>query len=707
MQVYENSNKIGLKTTLLFLVILFVAYLPITSFHFFLKNDAFNGYFPAKFFMSESINAGQLPLWNPYINFGIPQYGDMNSGYWSPLTWLIAYTTGYNAYTFTIELIAYIFLAGLGMYKLLGIWKIDAKVKLIAGVAFMCNGYIIGHLQHFNWISGTAFLPWCLWAYLKATERFSFRTGIRAALIFYLLIASAHPGIIIGAFYFFFAITVFKFYSKASFSMVHLKQFGKIHGLIFCALLMLCVGVISGYLDIIPFFSRGEKLSIANTLSGSTTIQSWISTLLPLSSVKGENFFNTELTVRNCYFSLLLLLFFIYSMLSNKNRWHFFFLFAGLFFVLLSSGGIFKIVAHKILPGISYVRLNGEFRIFSLMCFIIISAISLNSWFKETMNVKLFDKIYLALKIILSALLFFGLYKVIADKESFIFSWKEIIAEKSFIQRIKHLIDTITFFDAIWIQAIAQLIFLKIIKYNLYNKKKSVVTAIVIIEIIFATLLNIPFTGVGKTSLSAVQSVIEKAPTGIPLPPLHPIKNNDTLNLFQNELIGDWSMYNKQIGTDNRIPYPINLKNTDDYFKHREIDSSLSVSNLPYLFLGEGARNTTGEFSVNDGAGKIKVIQFSPNSITIDADIHAAVDIIYLQNYYPHWYYMTGTEKHPVLKAGINFMQAPLQEGKNTISFKFEPRLIQYCMIFSAIVFLLLIFYLLFTGFRQHYLSKH
>ena len=163
MQVYTNSKRDSIKTFLFFGIILFIAYLPVSSFLFFLKNDAFNGYFPPKFFMSESIHSGYLPLWNPYINFGLPQYGDMSSGFWSPVTWLVASTVGYNAYSFTIELLIYLLTAGIGMYILCRFYEMNRSVCMIAGLSYMCCGYMIGHLQHFNWISGAAFLPLCLW----------------------------------------------------------------------------------------------------------------------------------------------------------------------------------------------------------------------------------------------------------------------------------------------------------------------------------------------------------------------------------------------------------------------------------------------------------------------------------------------------------------------------------------------------------------
>src|SRR5687768_4484652 len=180
MQDYINSKRRSLKTILAFLLILFVAYLPVSTFLFFIKNDAFSGYFPPKFFMSESIHAGYLPLWNPYINYGLPQYGDMSASYWNPLTWLIASTVGYNAWTLTLEILFYILLSGVGMYRLTRKFTSIKKVAILAGIAYMCCGYNVGHLQHLNWLSGAAFLPWCVYAYSNLAERFSLKNIIAA-----------------------------------------------------------------------------------------------------------------------------------------------------------------------------------------------------------------------------------------------------------------------------------------------------------------------------------------------------------------------------------------------------------------------------------------------------------------------------------------------------------------------------------------------
>ena len=264
MQVYANSDRLSLKTILYFLIVLFIAFLPVSSCMFFIKNDAFNGYFPPKFFMSESLHAGYLPLWNPYINFGIPQYGDMSSGYWSPVTWFIAATTGYNAYTFTFEILFYILLGGLGMYRLCSLFISGKHIRICAGVAYMCCGYNIGHLQHFNWLSGAGFLPWCFFYYVALLNSFSVRKTLIAGIFFYLLAASAHPGITISAVYLFLAILIFHFFNRGSYLPLRerLRQTTKTHIVLLIYLLLLSAGMITAYIVILPHFVRGEKLAI-------------------------------------------------------------------------------------------------------------------------------------------------------------------------------------------------------------------------------------------------------------------------------------------------------------------------------------------------------------------------------------------------------------------------------------------------------------
>lgn len=587
MQVYTNSKRQSAKTIFALLVIMFIAYLPASTFLFFIKNDAFNGYFPPKFFMSESLHSGYIPLWNPYINFGIPQYGDMSSAYWNPITWLIAGTTGYNAYTFTIELLLYIFIGGLGMYKLMKYWNVQPIVRIIAAVTFMCCGYNVGHLQHFNWLSGTAFLPWCLWFYLLLQNNLSLKNILFTAIAFYLFISAAHPGLIIGAFYFFLPLSFYLFFTSNKTSIIasRLKLVFLKNIFFLIALIIISAGLIIGYLDILPYFSRGEKVMLASALQNPTSVQSWISFILPFSSTQNDSFFATDISMRNIYISITLFFFLLITIISKKDSWQKFFLITGILFLLLASGGIFKTFAYKFIPLISFVRLDGEFVIFSILCFIIIASIQLNKYITQDIKFEKSVKwIYYIFELIVFAIIVFGLYKMINAKQGLLYSLKNITAENEFSSKLKTLINAISFYDTLWMQGSIQLIILSCIKYSLRKQKWNLLVRVVIADVIISTLLNLPFTGVGQASVKQVQIVLNKSPKGIPVPLLQPIVMNDTLSKAEESLTGDWSFYNKQIGVTDPAVYPITLKNVKQYLQLLTVDSSTSMMKNNFLF---------------------------------------------------------------------------------------------------------------------------
>lgn len=681
MQVYANSNRLSLNTLLFFVIVLIVAFLPVSTFLFFLKNDAFNGYFPPKFFMSESIHAGYLPLWNPYINFGIPQYGDMSSGYWSPVTWLIASTVGYNAYTLTIEVLFYILLGGIGMYILTGIWKLDKRVRFIAGIAFMCCGYNTGHLQHFNWLAGAAFLPWCFWSYLRLLQNATWKNSIAAALIFYMMAASAHPGITICAVYFFIGVLIF-YFLKNEYALplkTRIKNIGKGNGVFLLLLLIISAGMIAGYLDILPHFIRGEKISLSDSLSNPTNLQSWISALFPFATVKNDSLYNTDISMRNSYFSLALLLFFLLAIVGKKSSWQKFLFVAGIIFALLSSGGVFKTFAYHFIPFIGYVRLNGEFRIFTILCFIIIAAIELNRFIQQQNKFEGHIKwIYYILEIIVIASICFGMYKAFAGKEIIVYKLQQLSNVNGFALKLKTLIDSLSFYDTIWIQGIIQLFILWAIKWCLKFSNWNLLQKIVVADMIIACLLNIPFTGVGKASVAQVQAVLNKSPKGIPVPPLQSLLLNDTLRTGEENLVGNWSMYNKQIGTKQKVAYPIILKNMNAYFEKTVVQPGVMFAEKPFIFTTDTAINN------------ITIKSFSPNRIMINVNADTVSAIILKQNFYPHWYYnTTGTEKKVVEKFGINFMSAPITKPGAGIIFSFDPGLVKYAMLLSLLAFII------------------
>ena len=682
-----------MKTCTFFLVTLFIAYLPVSSFLFFLKNDAFNGYFPPKFFMSESISSGYLPLWNPYINFGLPQYGDMSSGYWSPVTWLIASTTGYTAYSFTAELLFYILAAGFGMYlfcRRLGLFK---PVCMLAGVSFMCSGYMVGHLQHFNWISGAAFLPWCLWAYHRLQQSISVNNLLIASLCFFMLAASAHPGIIIGAIYFFTAYAVFSFFNRqqAITSSAYTKRFIKGNLLLLAGIAFLCAGMIAGYTDLIPHMTRGEKLSNSAAISNPLTAASSISALLPLSTVKNDTLFATDTSMRNIYFGLTPLLFFLVALVSKKNRFQKFLLISGILFLLVSATGFIKTNVYEYLPLIGYVRMNGEFAVFALLCFIILAAIALDNYFREkgTFSGALKSWYYM-LELACFAAITGGIYLAYRHHESIYYQYGNVSATTGIPDKLKSIIDALSFYDCLWMQGSVQLFILWLVKWGLIRKKIKWVTAVASADLVIACLFNIPFTGVGKASVAEVQSVLDKSPNGIIIPPLKPVNRYDTISADETGLVGNWSFYNKQPGVYRFAFYPVELRSSKVVFAG---DTSL-CADKPFLFTETGNKHDN-----------IIVNEFTGNTITATVSSSENGRLVLQQNLYPHWHVVTGNKKTGIGEYRQVFLSAPIAAGNNKVEFHFDPVLVKRAMLLSAVTFLLFSIILIVKYIRRTSLS--
>lgn len=450
------------------LIVFLVAYLPLNSFLFALKNDMFIGYLPPKYLMGEAISNYQLPLWNPYISFGLPFYGDMSSGYWNPITWLIAGTVGYNPYTLTAEVILYIFLSGAGMYYLSGLYTTNKYIRLIAAVSFMCNGYIVGHLQHINWLSGAAFLPWSLWSLKKMYDQPALKSICKASLFFYLLLSSSHPGIIIGAIYFFIAYGAFTLLKDYKVSKnASLAKLVKLNAAFLFALALLSAGMIAGYLDIIPHFERSEQIDISLSLTENTGFTSWISSLLPFSTTTNASFFTGDIAFRNIYWGLLLFIFFVLTLITVKTKEQVFLLVTGILFLLISLGQVFKLAALKMLPLIGFVRVNAEFRVFAIFSFILVAVIALDKFQHSDATVrKRLEYIVTGFFSILLLLTGWGLITMIVSKTSFVYNMGERSLHEPVREYVKTAIKQFSVYDSFLIQGSIQLVVLAFIRLS-------------------------------------------------------------------------------------------------------------------------------------------------------------------------------------------------------------------------------------------------
>ncbi len=648
--------------------------------------------------MSESLSAGYMPWWNPYVNFGIPQYADMSSSFWSPVTWIIAGTVGYNIYTITLELLLYILLGAWGMYKCGELFGWTKEIKVIAAISYMCCGYMVGHLQHLNWIAGSGFLPWCFWSYHLLLNGYSLKRVFISVILFYLLISSSHPGIIIGSIYFFTAYSIYSFFSnrKSDSRQITLWNFSKPILLLIALLLIVSSALIISYTEILPFITRGDKVISTDKAMNSNSFQSWISFIFPFSSVKKDSFFGNDVSLRNNYFGLTLLIS-LFTFFAAKKNHTYFFLAAGFLFLILSSNNFVHTFCFKYLPLLNYVRLNGEFRIFALFSFILVATNNLQYYQKGEGDSKLFKRVSSVLGLIILFVLFWAAINSILTKDSILFT-SVSFEHLSAVTFFKSIADNLSFFDALVIQSLIQLPILLLIRKYTLQKKINRLLLIVALDLCVATLINLPFTGAGSKSTKELQTLLNASPRGIPVPALQPISLNNPGIAGITDVLGKWSFYNKQPATNKQAAYPIQFKN-EEYIFQQQIMHFLEQK--PFLFFSSNLPDSSmliqhTSDSVTISSEKIELLAFTPNNIQAKLTATQPGDIILLYQNYPHWKYtLNGQSVQPENYLNAFSKLNIAKPGTYLVSYSFIPGKIKIWMIVSLITFILLLIALL------------
>lgn len=111
--------------------------------------------YSTKFFLSESLKHGQLPLWNPFIAAGFPQLGTI-TGYFNPINLILfkfipmpaAFNLGLALSFLITAIFTYLFTRSLGLSKI---------ASLFSATAFTFSGFLITQIVHFNLIQTLSF----------------------------------------------------------------------------------------------------------------------------------------------------------------------------------------------------------------------------------------------------------------------------------------------------------------------------------------------------------------------------------------------------------------------------------------------------------------------------------------------------------------------------------------------------------------------
>lgn len=152
--------------------------------------DLFLYFYPLEAFVRESLRAGRIPLWNPYILCGQPLVGNPQAWVFYPSTALLSVLPVWLY--FTVGTVLHVLLAGMGAYLYLRRRCGERLSALLGALTFAGSGFLIARLQFPPMVQSAAYLPWLLLLIDRMVDRPRVRDGALLALTVGLTLLAAH-----------------------------------------------------------------------------------------------------------------------------------------------------------------------------------------------------------------------------------------------------------------------------------------------------------------------------------------------------------------------------------------------------------------------------------------------------------------------------------------------------------------------------------
>jgi hypothetical protein len=140
------------------------------GFGIFFHEDLHNLFYPVKAFYVEALRAGRLPMWNPYIAAGYPQFAEGQIAALYPLNPLLFGLLPLPL-AFNHMIIWHFALAGVFFYLFLRKRGLGGPAAFIGASIFEWSGFMTAHLQHPSITCSVAWLPLLLYFFEDGRQR--------------------------------------------------------------------------------------------------------------------------------------------------------------------------------------------------------------------------------------------------------------------------------------------------------------------------------------------------------------------------------------------------------------------------------------------------------------------------------------------------------------------------------------------------------
>ena len=151
--------------------------------------------YPTVYHYHASFWRGELPLWNPYSNCGVPFLAQWGTMVLYPFS--ISFLVLPLPWSLNLFCLAHLFLGGLGMYALARRWVGDGFAASLAGTAFVFSGVTLSSLMWPNYTVALGWMPWVVGCVERAWLGADRRRLVLAALVGTLQLLSGVPEIVL------------------------------------------------------------------------------------------------------------------------------------------------------------------------------------------------------------------------------------------------------------------------------------------------------------------------------------------------------------------------------------------------------------------------------------------------------------------------------------------------------------------------------
>ena len=147
--------------------------------------------YPYRVFAAEALRDGRVPLWNPWIFFGVPFLANLQSAVFYPLHALFLVLPG--PFAMNASVILHFFLAAwFAALAARGIARLDWWSAGVAGLLYGFSGFVGAQVGHLNQLNAAAWLPLAALTIHRALEAHAIRWAVATGVILAVQLLAGH-----------------------------------------------------------------------------------------------------------------------------------------------------------------------------------------------------------------------------------------------------------------------------------------------------------------------------------------------------------------------------------------------------------------------------------------------------------------------------------------------------------------------------------